>query len=274
MITTLLVTLAIAAHGDPLRCPVMGGPANHKLPASDYNGVRYFYCCPGCKEPFEKDPQKAIAASRKKGHAVGVFLFDPVSGMRLEHDKSIKEHSDFGGTRFLFSSQANKAMFDQAPAKYGALPKKEALYCPVGKEAVPSYAKASGYVDHAGVRYYMCCAGCEGKFSKEPKKYAMAAATFVNTPGVANDAQQHHAPPRAKAQGDDEVPSVKVGKYLIELRPPDDGVRGRWTSGCGLLGSTKKDLECGRARGRRQRGGFGRRDDAEHAGCYKQPNIT
>ncbi len=190
------VTIGIAGlHGDALVCPVMGaGESNHKGEFSDYNGVRYWYCCGGCKEKFEKEPAKYVAL-RSKGKASGAFLFDPVAGNRLEHDKAIKEYSDYNGIRFLFASPENKATFDKDPKKYGTLPQKEALYCSPGKEAVPSYGFSSGYVDHKGIRYYMCCGGCEKPWAKEPEKHAENSKTYVKVPGIATEQ------PKAKKDG-------------------------------------------------------------------------
>ena len=189
MIAILFATIVLstpATHGAPLTCPVMGGKADHKLAGSDYNGVRYSFCCPACKGTFEKSPEKFVKASRESKKTAGAFLFDPVSGNRLEHDKSIGGHSDFGGVRFLFEKEENKALFDKDPKRYGSLLSKEALYCPVSKEAVPSYADASGYVDHKGVRYYMCCPGCETKFPLKADAYAFESVKFVKVPGIAN----------------------------------------------------------------------------------------
>jgi YHS domain-containing protein len=189
MITSLLaaVTLSFVAHGDALICPVMGtGEADHKGSYSDYNGVRYWYCCAGCQEKFEKEPAK-YTTLRAKGKAAGVFLFDPTSGARVTHDKAIKEFSDYKGVRFLFASIENKAKFDAEPAKYGKLPEKDALYCSPGKEVVTSYGMSSGYVDHKGVRYYMCCAGCEKPWVKEPEKHAENSKTHVKAPVIATE---------------------------------------------------------------------------------------
>jgi len=188
MLTTLLALVSVSAPANDLPiCPIMG----HEVPSlkadySDYNGVRYLYCCEGCKDPFEKTPDK-IVANLPKGKTAGIFLFDPVSGNRLKLEKAIKEYSDYNGVRFMFASAANKAAFDQDPKKYGQMPKMEALYCPVGKEAVPSYGAASGYVDHEGTRYYLCCAGCEGPMKKEPAKHVDAAKAHVKKPGIATE---------------------------------------------------------------------------------------
>lgn len=174
-------------HGDALMCPVMGaGEAAETGEYSDYNGVRYWYCCGGCKQKFEKEPAKYVAA-RAKGKAAGVFLFDPVTGNRIDHAKAIKEFSDYNGVRYLFASAEHKATFDKDPKKYGTLPTKEALYCSPGKEAVPTYGFSSGYVDYKGTRYYMCCAGCEKPWTQEPEKHAEASKSYVKSPGIATE---------------------------------------------------------------------------------------
>lgn len=189
IVSTTIMALALMGQGgkgDALACPIMGSGANVKGVFSDYNGARYWFCCPGCDSQFGNEPAK-FAALRAKEKASGEFLFDPVSGTRLQADKTIKEFSDYKGIRFKFQSAENKAAFDKNPAKFGVMPKKEALYCPVGKEAVPTYAAASGYVDHAGVRYYMCCGGCEGKFKADPAKFVPNAEKFVKAPGIATE---------------------------------------------------------------------------------------
>lgn len=41
-------------------CPVMGGAINKDL-FTEYKGKKVYFCCAGCKEQFEKDPEKYIA---------------------------------------------------------------------------------------------------------------------------------------------------------------------------------------------------------------------
>lgn len=189
-ILALVLSSVPPLHGEPLVCPVMGaGEANHEGPFRDYNGSRYWFCCEGCDAKFEKEPAKYVEL-RTKGKASGVFMFDPVSGDRLTHDKAIAEFIDYKGIRFLFANVENRNKFDKEPAKFGVMPKKEALYCPVGKEVIPTYAAASGFVDHDGVRYYMCCRGCETKFRAEPGKYLADAKKYIKAPGVATEVAQ------------------------------------------------------------------------------------
>lgn len=190
MILATLAALSVsvfATHGEPLVCPVNGEhEADMKRAFRDYNGVRYWTCCGDCEPAFDKEPAK-YAAERAKGKAAGVFLFDPVTGNRLVHDKAIKEFSDYNGVRFLFAKPENKTKFDADPKKFGTLPEKEALYCSPGKEAVESYAASSGFVDHKGIRYYMCCAGCEKPWANEPDKHAANSAKYVKAPRIATE---------------------------------------------------------------------------------------
>ena len=41
-------------------CPVMEGPINKEL-YIEYKGKKVYFCCPGCKEKFEKEPEKYIS---------------------------------------------------------------------------------------------------------------------------------------------------------------------------------------------------------------------
>ena len=41
-------------------CPVMDGPINKEL-YTRYKGKKVYFCCPGCEQEFDKDPEKYIA---------------------------------------------------------------------------------------------------------------------------------------------------------------------------------------------------------------------
>ena len=47
-------------------CPVMGGGINLDLYA-DHDGKRVYFCCEGCSEAFEKNPEKYIESLKKTG---------------------------------------------------------------------------------------------------------------------------------------------------------------------------------------------------------------
>jgi YHS domain-containing protein len=186
-LSTTIATFALAltgAQAKNITCPIMGGPVTKDSITTEYNGARFGYCCPGCKDGFEKNPKQALSAAAKNGSAVGVFLFDPVSHKRLDAAKAKGGFSDFQGIRYYFESKENKKAFDKSAKEAAATPAKEALFCPVSKETIESYAKASGYADYEGVRYYFCCAGCDAPFLKDPAKLAPNAADKVHVPAA------------------------------------------------------------------------------------------
>jgi YHS domain-containing protein len=41
-------------------CPVMGGAINESI-FTEYQGKKVYFCCAGCKEKFEKEPEKYMA---------------------------------------------------------------------------------------------------------------------------------------------------------------------------------------------------------------------
>jgi len=40
-------------------CPVMGGAINKDI-FTEYKGKKVYFCCAGCKEKFEKEPEKYL----------------------------------------------------------------------------------------------------------------------------------------------------------------------------------------------------------------------
>ncbi len=221
MLSTLIVFTAMAfGQGQALKCPVMGSAVAPNSPVVEYNGVKYSFCCGGCDVSFAKSPEAFLKTQRGAKNTVGVFLFDPVSRLRLDLDKA-KATADFGSIRYPFASDENKSVFLASPKKFATIPSKEALYCPVGKEAVPSYSKASDYVDHGGVRWYMCCAGCGGPFEKDPAKYLIAGTEkhIQSAKAIKQDSSHHPAVPETKV-----VTNVKFGNYVAVLRVPEEGL--------------------------------------------------
>ncbi len=218
MFSTIL--FALVAQSAQLSCPIMGGSIAADSTVVEYAGAQFKFCCPGCDAVFKKDPAKAIAEAVKKKETVGVFLFDPVSRNRLDIAKA-KATLDHNGIRFPFESTANRDKFRAASARYASVPGKEALFCPVMQSKVASISKAAGYVDHGGVRYYTCCAGCNAPLAKEPSKYAPNAARHVKTVGAHQGVSGKAEEPVTEVT---EITSVTAGKYKIELLVPEDGV--------------------------------------------------
>ncbi len=175
MIATILSSLMLFGGPPTTVCPIMGNTANPKGPTVEYNGAVYAFCCGGCDTKFAKDPAAALKNPALKGKIAGTYLFDPVSGNRV-HPGEVTLFAEFEGTRFFFENEKNLAAFKADSKKYGKLPAKEAMNCPVTGEAVEAYSDASGFADVDGVRYYFCCGGCEkgftaAKLNPEAKKH-------------------------------------------------------------------------------------------------------
>ena len=54
------VSTAGGEIGQQTTCPVMGLPINKDL-FTVYKGKKVYFCCPGCKPEFEKNPEKYLA---------------------------------------------------------------------------------------------------------------------------------------------------------------------------------------------------------------------
>jgi len=170
-----LLMLAVAAQGSDLKCPVMAGEVAKDTNFVEYRGASFGFCCNGCDKNFAKAPDKFLATQAKAGNTVGQFMFDVVSHRRIDPSKSAG-YADFGGIRYSFESKENLTLFMTAQESMAAAPKKEALYCPVGKEKIASASRAWGYADHDGVRWYLCCGDCAEPFRKDPKSFITADA--------------------------------------------------------------------------------------------------
>jgi YHS domain-containing protein len=54
-------TAAEAASIEQTMCPIMDGNKIDKNVFVEYKGKKVYFCCAGCKEEFEKDPEKYVA---------------------------------------------------------------------------------------------------------------------------------------------------------------------------------------------------------------------
>lgn len=69
----LVLALSVAGAGlaaDPPQaqalCPVLGGKINKNLHA-DYQGERVYFCCPGCVDVFNKNPEQYLKKLEGQG---------------------------------------------------------------------------------------------------------------------------------------------------------------------------------------------------------------
>jgi len=57
---TKQVVAAISKEIEQTTCPVMGGAIDKNI-FTEYQGKKVYFCCPGCKEKFEEQPEKYVA---------------------------------------------------------------------------------------------------------------------------------------------------------------------------------------------------------------------
>ena len=175
-----LVSLASGHASDSLHCVMTGDAYAKPAETIDYKGVRYGTCCAGCGGEFIANPDASLAKDVKKNILVGVSLFDPVSGERI-NAKADTANSTYKSVKYYFAKADEKTAFDADPAKFTAAPTKEVLHCPVQNDAIANYAAAGGYADVDGVRYYVCCASCVAMIHKDPATYTGKVATMIQT---------------------------------------------------------------------------------------------
>ena len=51
---------AVTAAIEQTTCPVMGSPINKAL-FVEYKGKKVYFCCPGCEDKFNAEPEKYVA---------------------------------------------------------------------------------------------------------------------------------------------------------------------------------------------------------------------
>jgi len=56
----------VVEAGNQATCPVMGGKIT-KAVYTDYEGMRVYFCCPGCDGPFKQNPEKYIRKLQDAG---------------------------------------------------------------------------------------------------------------------------------------------------------------------------------------------------------------
>lgn len=84
LVVTVQLASVVQAKEDPkakVTCPVTGRPVVDldKAPKSEYKGQTYYFCCPSCKEKFDRDPEKYV-------------------GKAGEGQKGLKGHDSCGGS--------------------------------------------------------------------------------------------------------------------------------------------------------------------------------
>lgn len=53
-------TQAVVAVAEQTTCPVMGGPINKAI-FTEYKGKKVYFCCKGCDQKFQENPEQYVA---------------------------------------------------------------------------------------------------------------------------------------------------------------------------------------------------------------------
>jgi P-type Cu+ transporter len=104
-------------------CPVLGEKVVDiaHAPKSVYKGKTYYFCCPGCKPMFDKNPEKyiktAAATSKPAAKATSKSVICPVMGKKVTDLKHAPK-SVYKGKTYYFCCPGCKPAFDKNPEKY------------------------------------------------------------------------------------------------------------------------------------------------------------
>jgi YHS domain-containing protein len=191
------VSMADVPSEPGLVCAVMGVPLVSVSKTFEYQGLRVPLCCAACEATFLSGPAKVVASAASKGWVFATSYFDVTTGKRIDRAKA-KFHSDFGGVRYPFASEAGRKTFLASPGGFAARPAKESLTCPVTGTALKGYSAAAGYADYRGVRYYACCAGCLPAMQKD---IAAVVAKRRAKPGTPRPIPAKNLTPMASDKG-------------------------------------------------------------------------
>ncbi len=190
-----------AAHGKAAalpNCPVMDEPIDFTVSTETDDGP-VFFCCPGCIEKYDKNPEKYA----KKAAAQRAALKDrpkvqvacPITKKAVD-PKVFIEHE---GQKVSFCCKGCVGKFQNDPSKYKAGLANSYTYqtkCPVmGEEINP----ASFAVLPTGQTIYYCCDRCNDKLVADPAKYAPKLAAQ----GVTIDVKKILAAGKKGAKDDD-----------------------------------------------------------------------
>lgn len=109
-------TAKTTAKASSIFCPVMGGKVADLKHAkkSVYKGKTYYFCCPGCKTNFDKNPAKYVRPATK---AKAADIRCPITGEKVLDPKTALK-SVCRGKTYYFCCAACKPTFDKNPEKY------------------------------------------------------------------------------------------------------------------------------------------------------------
>src|SRR5512146_2877584 len=112
ILTVAALVLGLAGPRPPLYCPATLEKLTGRSPITvEYGGILFETCCVGCGNPLVRDPKPLLAEAIKQKLPVGVFIYDPVTGLRIDAAKA-PEFMDYKSIRYFFNSKAELKTFD------------------------------------------------------------------------------------------------------------------------------------------------------------------
>ena len=229
--------------------------------SSQYQGVTYYFCSPGCMHRFVSEPARFITDPDLPANAnaaqapVQVTLArkvhrDPVCGMTVDPFKAAAS-IERSGQLYHFCCKGCAEKFSADPAKYlspGYQPGGMAAPVQIGsissqpapkRERDPvcgmdvDQSRAAATVTSQGATYYFCSRGCADKFKANPQKYlAKGTAPQLTAIGPAKSVPVSTAtyvcPMDAEVRQSGPGACPKCGMAL-EPEVPVVATRTRWT---------------------------------------------
>lgn len=195
MMTFVLVLAGISQlyAAEKVTCAVNGKEfeKTETTASFEYKEKTYYFCCPGCKDSFVKNPEEFL---NKEGegehqgmhgeegegkhqhgeegmhgeHQENGKTVDPVCGMEVKIEGA-KHTYEYKEKTYYFCMASCKEKFIENPEEY-LKDAEEEMTCPVSGEKFAK-ADAAGSMEVDGKTYYLCCAGCLDKFKADPTKY-------------------------------------------------------------------------------------------------------
>ncbi len=86
-------------------------------PRAEHAGQSYYFCCDGCRESFEKAPEKYLGQPVVSSSCCSSAPKDPVCGMTVQPEKAAGTHVHAGKT-YHFCSASCLSKFSQSPETY------------------------------------------------------------------------------------------------------------------------------------------------------------
>jgi RND family efflux transporter MFP subunit len=205
----------------------------------------YYFCSAGCKEHFEKNPERYAAkpgttektasgaASDQGSSALAVRPKDPVCGHEVDETqaKAAGLTSDYEGKTYYFCSYNCNKQFDKDPASYlhqaaqggsggsqAPVVAKTASDPVCGLPVATGPAKQAGRTsEYQGKLYYFDTDGCKQRFDKDPQHY-LSGSSGVTAP--ITYPQVPTAPDLLLKLRRDSIRSIPLGKTLAPLENP------------------------------------------------------